>query len=342
MLLKKLTEAMGPSGFEDEIRQVIYEEVRDYADRVYTDSLGSLIVEKNGSQPGPKVLLCAHMDEVSLMIVQIEENGLLRFRPIGGVDSRVLLAKPVRIGKRKMFGVIGSKPIHLQSSAEREKPVSIEQMFIDIGAKTKEEAEKWVQPGDCAVFATDYQEIGQRCAKSKSFDDRVGCAVLVETIKKSFDIPLVFAFTVQEEIGLRGAGPVAYRVNPDIALILEGTVCFDVMGAPGHGQGTVMGKGPALSVIDSSTIANQYFLQHMLQVAEAAGIPYQFRRVSGGGNDAGRVHIARGGILTGAVSVPTRYIHAPAQLISLDDYENTIRLVEAFLRSVEKGGLRLA
>ncbi|GAX89734.1 M42 family metallopeptidase [Effusibacillus lacus] len=340
MLLKRLTEAMGPSGFEDEIRRVIFDEVQAYADRVYTDPLGSLIVEKKGTGPGPKVMLCAHMDEVSLMIVQIEENGLLKFRPIGGIDPRILLAKPVRIGKDKIFGVIGSKAIHLQTQSEREKPVSMDQMYIDIGAKTKEEAEKVVRPGDCAVFATEYKEIGSRCAKSKSFDDRVGCAVLIETLKKQFDIPLAFAFTVQEEIGLRGAGPVAYRVNPDMAVVVEGTICFDVVGAPGHGRGTVMGAGPALSVIDSTTIANREMLTHMIQVAEAEQVPYQLRRVSGGGNDAGRIHNVRGGVMTAVVSVPTRYIHAPSQIISLDDYENTIRLIEAFLRSVEKGGLQ--
>lgn len=339
MLLRKLTEAMGPSGFEDEIRQVIYEEVRDSADHVYTDSLGSLLVEKKGKRPGPKVLLCAHMDEVSLMIVHIEDNGLLKFRPIGGVDPRILVSKPVRIGKNKIFGVIGAKAVHLQTRAERSKPVPLEQMYIDIGAKNREEAEKAVKPGDCAVFATEYQEIGHRCAKAKSFDDRVGCAVLVETLKKTFDIPLVFAFTVQEEIGLRGAGPVAFRVQPDLAFIVEGTVCFDAVDAPGHGMGTALGKGPALSVIDSATIANREVLGHMIRVAEEEKIPYQFRRTSGGGNDAGRIHTARGGIPTGAVSVPTRYIHAPSQVISLDDYENTIRLMEALIRSVERGGL---
>lgn len=340
MLLKRLTEAMGPSGFEDEIRQVIYEEVREYADRVYTDALGSLIVEKNGTRPGPRVMLSAHMDEVSLMIVHIEDNGLLKFRPIGGVDPRILVSKPVRIGKQKIFGVFGAKAIHLQTQSEREKPIGLEQMYIDIGARNKEEAERAVSPGDLAVFATDYQEIGDRRAKAKSFDNRVGCGVLIETLKKSFDIPVIYAFTVQEEIGLRGAGPVAHRVNPDIALILEGTICFDAIDAPGHGMGTVMGNGPAVSVIDSSTIANRKILEHLVQVAESAQIPHQYRRVAGGGNDAGRVHLARGGILTGAVSVPTRYIHAPSQMISLEDYENTIRLVEAFLRSVERGGLQ--
>lgn len=341
MLLKRLTEAMGPSGYEDEIRQVIYDEVRGHADRIYTDPLGSLIVQKNWSQPGPRVLLCAHMDEVSLMIVHIEDNGLLKFKPIGGVDPRILVAKPVRIGKDKLFGVIGAKAIHLQTAAEREKPTPIEQMYIDIGAGSREQAEKLVKPGDVAVFATEYQEIGSGCAKAKSFDDRVGCAVLIETIKKSFDIPITFAFTVQEEVGLRGAGPVAYRVNPDIALVLEGTICFDVLDTPAHGAGTMLGKGPALSVIDRTTIANRSVLDHLVQVAETEQIPFQYRKVSSGGNDAGVIHTARGGIMTGAISVPTRYIHAPSQVISLSDYQHTIELVEAFLRSIEKGGFEL-
>lgn len=238
--------------------------------------------------------------------------------------------------------MIGSKAVHLQSVAERGKPVAIDNMYIDIGASSKEDAEKYVKLGDFAVFATEYQEIGQRCAKAKSFDDRVGCGVLIEILRKSFQIPLVFAFTVQEEIGLRGAGAIAYRINPDIALVIEGTVCFDVIDAPEHGMGTKLGRGPALTVIDAHMIGNRNVLDELRRAADSDRIPYQIRKASGGGNDAGRIHTARGGIATGAVSVPTRYIHAPSQIISLDDYENTIRLVESFLRNVERGGIRFS
>lgn len=330
---------MGPSGYEDEIRQVIYEEIKDYADRVYTDAMGNLIAEKDGTRPGPKVLLCAHMDEVSLMITHIDSNGLLQFRHIGGIDDRILLAKPVLIGEKRMPGVIGSKPPHHQKPEERKQPVGLSQMRIDIGATSREDALKYVKPGDLAVFATEYEEIGYRRAKSKSFDDRIGCAVMVETIKKQFDIPVVFGFAVQEEIGLRGAGPLAYRTNPDISLVLEGTLAADLPGAAPHGYATVLGNGPALSVMDGSSIHNRQFVAHMKQVAEANDIPYQIRNTTAGGNDAGRINLSRAGVMSGVVSVPTRYIHAPAQLISLDDYENTIRLVEKFLRSVEQGGL---
>lgn len=338
MLLKRLTEASGPSGFEDEVRQIIYDEIRDVADRVYTDALGTLVAETNMGARGPKVLLTAHMDEVSFMIVAIEEQGLLRFRPIGGVDPRILVAKPVRVGAGRLFGVIGSRAVHLQKPEEREQPHSLEQLFIDIGASSRMEAEKYVQPGDLAVFATEYEEIGERRAKAKSFDDRVGCAVLIETMKKRFELPVIYAFTVQEETGLRGAGPVAYRTEPDIAIAIEGTVCFDVVETPSHGQSTIQGAGPAVSVVDARTIAHTAFREHIVRVGEEQEIPVQLRRTVGGANDVGAIHLTGSGIVSAAISVPTRYIHAPAQIISLDDYENTIRLLEAVLRSIEQGG----
>ncbi|MCL6446092.1 MAG: M42 family metallopeptidase [Alicyclobacillus sp.] len=337
MLLKTLTEAMGPSGFEDEIRQVIRGVVQPHVDRQYTDVLGSLLCEKGIDQSGPRVMLDAHMDEVGLMIVHVEDNGLLKFRSLGGIDPRVLVSKPVRIGPEKRFGVIGVKPIHLQKPDERRRPLDMDQLYIDIGAKDKEDALAVVSPGDVAVFATQFEPIGDGCVKAKSFDDRVGCAVLIETLKKSFRIPLYGAFTVQEEIGLRGATAAAYRIAPDIAIALEATVCFDVVGAPGHGQGTVLGGGPALTVQDARTIADGRFLEFMMAVAEANDIPYQLRRVKGGTNDFGAIHTVREGCVGGGISVPLRYMHAPAQIISLEDYENTIRLVEAVLRAIENG-----
>jgi putative aminopeptidase FrvX len=337
MLLKRLTEAMGPSGFEDEIRTVIREEVEPHVDKLYTDVLGSLIAEKGIDQSGPRVMLDAHMDEVGLMIVHVEDNGLLKFRPLGGVDPRILVSKPVQIGAEKRYGVIGAKPVHLQTPSERGKPLKMEQLYIDVGAKDKDDAKKHVKPGDVAVFATRFGEIGDGAAKGKSFDDRVGCGILIETLRKSFQIPLIGSFAVQEEIGLRGAGVIAHRMQPDIAIALEGTVCFDVVDAPGHGQGTVMGKGPAFTVQDGQTIADRRFLDFLISVAENSDIPYQLRRVKGGSNDFGIIHKTREGIVGGGISVPVRYIHAPAQIISLEDYENTIKLVEAVLRAIEDG-----
>jgi putative aminopeptidase FrvX len=336
MLLKQLTEAFGPSGCEQEVRKLIIEAVRPYADRVYTDVLGNLYVEANLHLAGPKIMLCAHMDEVGLMIVQIEDNGLLKFRAVGGIDHRILLAKVVKIGPHRIPGVIGAKAIHLQSPEERTKPLPIEQLYIDIGARSREEAEEVVSIGDYAVFATDYRELENGRACAKAFDDRIGCAVLIEVLKACRQQPLVCVFTVQEEIGLRGAGVAAYRVQPEIAIVIEGTICFDVVGAPSHGQGTIQGRGPALSIMDASTIANRSFLQTMKRVAEMNGIPYQIRRAVAGGNDVGAIHLSREGVRAGAISIPTRYIHAPAQIISLDDYRNTIRLVNALVEDLTK------
>ncbi|WP_029420320.1 M42 family metallopeptidase [Alicyclobacillus macrosporangiidus] len=340
MLLKRLTEAMGPSGFEDEIRSVLRAEVEGHVDRVYTDVLGTLICEKGMDRPGPRVMLDAHMDEVGLMIVHAEDNGLLRFRPLGGVDPRVLVSKPVRIGPEKRFGVIGAKPIHLQKPEERRKPLPLENLYIDIGARDKDDALAAVKLGDVAVFATRYEEIGEGCAKAKSFDDRAGCAVLTEVLRREYKLPLYGVFTVQEEIGLRGATAAAYRLQPDIAIAIEGTVCFDVVDAPGHGQGTVLGRGPALTLQDGRTLADRRFLEFMIHVAEKHGIPYQFRRVKGGSNDFGAIHRSRAGVTGGSISIPVRYIHAPAQVMSLEDYRNTVRLVQAVLMELQEGGFR--
>ncbi len=343
MLLKKLTEAMGPSGFEHEIRNVIRAEIDETVDRHYTDVLGTLIAEKNVLAQGPRVMLDAHMDEVGLMIVHIENNGLLRFRPLGGVDPRVLVSKPVLIGageagEERHFGVIGAMPIHLQNPDERKRPLKIDELYIDIGAKDKDDALLVVQPGDVAIFTTRYGEIGDNCAKGKSFDDRVGCAIVIETLKSSWNLPMYGVFSVQEEIGPRGATAAAYRIQPDIAIALEGTVCFDIVGAPSHGQSTVLGKGPALTVQDSITLANVRFRDFMISVAESRNIPFQLRRVKGGGNNFGTIHQSREGVIGGAISVPVRYIHAPAQIISLEDYQNSMRLLHAILCEIEKGG----
>ena len=340
MLLKTLTEAMGPSGFEDEVRNVIRDELRPFAAKMYTDVLGSLYFENNVSE-GHRVMLDAHMDEVGLMIVHIEDNGLLRFKALGGVDPRVLVSKPILIGTEKRFGVIGAKPIHLQSEDERTKPLGLHQLYIDIGAKDKKDAEKVVKLGDVCVFSTRFEEIGDNCAKAKSFDDRVGCAILVETLKKEYNLPLVGAFTVQEEVGLRGARAAGYRVQPDIAIALEGTVCFDVVGSPAHGQSTTLGAGPALTVQDSQTIADRNFLDFMISAAKQNDLPYQLRRVKGGSNDFGAIHKTRAGVIGGGISIPVRYIHAPAQIISLEDYQNAILLVDAVLKSISEGGFNL-
>jgi putative aminopeptidase FrvX len=337
VLLKRLTEAAGPSGFEDEVRNLIREEVAPYVQRVTTDALGSLYCERESRKARPRVMLDAHMDEVGLMVVRIDDDGLLHVRPIGGIDPRVLLAKPVLVGPQRRWGVIGCKPVHFLDKEERAAAPRIEQLYVDIGARDRREAVEVVSPGDVAVFATAYEPFGDGMAKAKSFDDRVGCAVLIEVLREHVDLPLTAVFTVQEEIGLRGAQVAADRVQPDIAIAVEGTVCYDVVGAPSHGEGTRLGHGPAFTVHDRRTLADLRFLDFMRSVAEKYDIPYQLRRVKGGSNDFAAIQVSGRGVVGGAISVPVRYIHAPVQVISLDDYRWTVQLVTAILKEIEAG-----
>lgn len=341
MLLERLSHASGVSGNEGEVREIIKEAVRDHVDELQVDNLGNLIALKKGKQPGPKVMIAAHMDEVGLMITWIEKNGMLRFTTVGGIDKRVLQGKAVLVGPNRLPGVIGSKPIHRQEPSERNKPLPVNQLFIDIGAKSKEEAEKKVKVGDYAIFATKFGEFGAGKYKGKAMDDRVGCLVLIETLKNTYNMPVYGVFTTMEEIGTRGAAVAAHAVDPDLGIVLEGTVCADFMFDVPEGHATNIGAGPALSLMDATSIANKAMVRHLVELAERNKIPYQFRRATSGGNDAGRISLTRKGVPACSISVPCRYIHSPVSVVSKSDIENTIKLLDTFLRSIEQGGLKL-
>lgn len=336
MLLRRLTQVCGGPGQEQEVRDLIRQEVSSLVDEIKTDALGNLLVKKEGTGRGPKVMLAAHMDEVSLMIVGVEKNGQLRFRPVGGVDPRVLVAKSVVVGPKKIPGVIGSKPIHLQRPEEREKPFSIQQeLFIDLGVKKQEEAEKLVSLGDHAYFTTEFEEFGKDKIKAKALDDRVGCALLIEALADSYSFPLYGAFTVQEEVGLRGAGVAAYSVQPDIAIVLEGTTASDVAGIPEHKHATTVGAGPCLTFMDRVTIPDPKLVSKLLELADKHGIKVQMRRATTGGTDAGQIQGSRGGVSVATIAIPCRYIHSPVSVMSKNDYNNALALVKAFLQSLE-------
>lgn len=337
MLLEKLTEACGGPGQEDEVRDLIRQEVTPLVDEVKTDALGNLIAIKNPTAKGPKVMLAAHMDEVALMVLSIEQSGLIKFNPIGGIDPRVLVAKTVVIGKNRVSGVIGSKPIHLQKPQERKQPLGIGELFIDVGASKKEEAEKLVSIGDLAYFTTKYSEIGTNKIKAKALDDRVGCNMLIELLKDDYQFPLYGAFTVQEEVGLRGAGVATHQVEPDLALVLEGTTASDVPGTPEHKHATSVGKGPSLTIMDSSVIPDQRLVAKLMHLADQHQIPVQYRRSTAGGTDAGKIQASRTGTRVAGIAIPCRYIHSPASIMSKNDMENAIKLVKLFLKSIEEG-----
>lgn len=336
MLLKNLSEAFGVSGCEDEVREVIIEAIQGHVDEVRADSMGNLIALKRGmGESELKVMVAAHMDEVGLMITHIdEETGAIRFRPVGGIDDRILLSKVVLIGKDRLPGVIGVKPVHLLKEEERKQVVKVDQMAIDIGAQSREEAEKAVKIGDYAVFATSFRpltEDGLRTVKGKAFDDRAGCAVLIELLKERYPFDLYPVFTVQEEVGLRGARVAAYAVEPDLAFALEGTICDDMPKKKDVSPTTELGAGPAITIMDRSFIADRGLVKLLVETAEELGIPHQFKQPGMGGTDAGAIHLTKEGIPSVTVSVPCRYIHSPVCLLSLEDFENTVRLMKGAL-----------
>lgn len=330
MLLKSLSELNGTSGAEGLVRNFLRQQIEPFVEAINVDKMGNLIATKNRHLAGPKVMITAHMDEVALMIVDITSDGFLKFRPVGGVDARILVSKPVQINE-SLVGVIGSKAIHLQKRFERQKSLSFDQLYIDIGAKSKEEASSKVKLGDYAYFMTKCEPFGEGLYKGKAFDDRVGCAILVELLKQDYDFPLVAAFTVQEEVGLRGAKVAAYHLAPDFAIVIEGTVAADVSDREEGAWVTELGKGPACSLMDSTTLYSPKLIQWVTDVARQKGIPLQFRRGSGGGNDAGSIHISKAGIPTIVLSVPCRYIHSFASIICETDYTACLNLVAKLL-----------
>lgn len=336
MLLKKLTETHGISGDERIIRDFILEEIKPYIDEFKIDSLGNLIAVKHGKPGYPKVMLSAHTDEVGLIVKSIDDQGFIKFMPVGGIDDRLLVSKVVEIGKNKVKGVIGAKAIHLQEPEERNTALKHKNLYIDIGASSKEDAESKVSRGDYIAFVSEYIEFGDGLIKAKGLDDRAGCAMIMNLLKNDYNSTIYAAFTVQEEVGLRGATVAAYKINPDLAIVLEGTTCYDVTGVEEPFFATRIGMGPALSIVDSSTYFNKKLNQKLISISEENNIKMQFKQTTKGGNDAGKIHLSRGGIPTLSLSVPCRYIHSPVSVMHRDDFENAIKLIDIFVKTIEK------
>jgi len=352
--LKVLSEAFGPSGCEDEVRQVVLEAIQDKVDEVQVDALGNVIAVQKGTAalgetaPGFKVMVAAHMDEVGMMISLVGEDGLLHFEKVGGIDDRVLPAKVVQIRPRiskpdaasdapsgsddKLPGVIIIKPVHLTTQSERGQVMSYDKLSIDIGASSKKEAEGLVDRGAYATFDVGFDDLGD-VVKGKAFDDRAGCAVLIELIKRGpYPFDFYPVFTTMEEVGLRGARVAGYSVMPDAAFVLEGTICDDSPKKEDLSPTTELGKGPAISMMDRSVVADRRLLQLVIETAEQEGIPYQFKQPGKGGTDAGAIHLAKTGVPTLPVSVPSRYIHSPVSVLSKSDFEHTVNLMAASLK----------
>lgn len=332
MILRELSDTIGVSGNEDDVRGLIVDAVREHVDQLEIDAMGNVLALKRGSEEDPlRVMLAAHMDEIGLMVIGHDDDGLLKVRSVGGIDNRLLPGTRFVVGPDRVPGVIGVKPIHLLESGEAEKAPKIEDLVVDIGAKDKDEAQKLAPLGTYATFATRFREL-EEVVSGKAFDDRAGCAVLVELLRgEPFAFDLHAAFTVQEEVGLRGARVAAFAIDPDCAFALEGTIADEIPKEKDVSPTTEMGKGPAITVMDRSFIADRRLVRLLIDTAEEQGIPYQIKQPGMGGTDAGAIHLAREGVPSATVAVPSRYIHSPVALMSLDDFDNTVRLMRESL-----------
>jgi len=336
MYLSELTALPGVSGDEGAVRRYIKEKITPYCDRVEVDKMGNLLAYKKGTVgSGKTLMLCAHMDEVGLIAARITEDGFIKFKTVGGIDPRVLISKRVLVGKDALPGVIGRRAIHLLSAEERKQVPKIKDLYIDIGAKNKKEAEKKVQVGDYIVFDSTYREFGDGLVKAKALDDRAGCSALLEVARKDCAWDVCFAFTVQEEVGLRGAKICGKKVVPDLAVVVEGTTCSDLPDTIDKMVSTRLGEGAALSFIDGSTCYQRPLVDAVYQLAKANEIPVQLKKTATGGNDAGALHLASGGIKTVTISMPARYIHSPASVIAKADYESVVKLLNCLIEEVQ-------
>jgi endoglucanase len=334
-LLKQLTEAVGVSGDEKEVRKLILDLISDHVDMWRIDAMGNLIATKKGTgERDWTVMVDAHMDEVGLMITDVDSSGAFQFVGIGGFNDRALLGKVVQAGSKKITGVIGARPIHLLDNSQRDSVVKMKDMRIDIGASSKDIASKKLKSGDRAAFLTEYEELGEM-AIGKSFDNRTGCAALIELLRRDpYPFDLVAAFTVQEEVGLRGARIVSYAVKPDVALILECTPAYDLPNERDVSPNVILGNGPSIYVMDSATIQDPRLVSHITRTAAANDIPFQIRRPGGGGTNTGVIQRAGAGVPAATIATPTRYPHAPVSMINLNDFNNVVKLAEAALRGL--------
>ena len=332
MLLEKLTCLNGASGDEEDVRTFISNEIESYVDSLTVDNMGNLIAFKKGKDSKKKVMLSSHMDEVSLMVTMIKDDGTIKFKEVGGIDVRTLPGLKVTIGNNKINGVIGIKPIHMQDEDERTKSIKLKNLYIDVGTKTKEETMKLVNLGDYVYFKSDYIEFGENRIKAKALDDRIGCAILIDVLKNEYDFDLYACFTVQEEVGLRGSIITSNRILPDVALVVEATTCSDVHDE--KNSSTVLGDGVALTIMDRTAIVDKGLLKMLEKLAMDNGVKFQYKKTVSGGNDAGSIQRSKSGVKVASVSVPCRYIHSPVCVISKNDYNETLKLTRLFLDNI--------
>lgn len=342
-MFKELTETPGAPGHEGPVREVMKKYITPYADEVYTDNLGSLIARQGNLEEAPKVMVAGHLDEVAFMVSMITDKGFLRFQPLGGWWEQVMLAQRVTVLTRKgpIEGVIGSTPPHILSPEARRKPVEKKNMFIDIGASSKQEAEEFgVRPGDTVVPICPFTVMkNPKLLMAKAWDNRIGCAIAIEVLKQLHeqDHPnIVYGVgTVQEEVGLRGAQTSVNAIGPDIAFAVDVGIAGDTPGIKKEDAQSALGEGPQLLLYDASMIPHRGLRDFVVATADELGIPYQFDTVAGGGTDAGRLHLHNKGVPSIVVSIATRYIHSHAAILHRDDFDNAVRLLVEVIKRLD-------
>ena len=334
-LLERLCNVIAISGDEGEVRKIVLDEIKPYAEDVRVDALGNVLATRRGrGAKRMRVMLDAHMDEVGFMIVADDGEGLYRFETVGGIDVRHLVGKQVLVGRERISGVIGGKPIHLMSTDERTRKVPLDGLRIDLGPAGK------AKVSDRAGFATKFRRAGPSIL-SKSIDDRIGVATVIELLKNApANIDLCAAFTVQEEIGLRGAKVAAQYFDPDLAIAIDATPANDLPvyeGGENMIYNTKLGLGPAIYIADGSTLHDPRLVRFLEETAQAEKIPFQFRQPGGGGTDSAAIQRALAGIPTVSISVPHRYTHSPISIARVDDWKNTLNLLQAALKRITPG-----
>ncbi|MCC7572346.1 MAG: M42 family metallopeptidase [Candidatus Methanofastidiosum sp.] len=339
-LLKKLSEAPGVSGHEKRIKKLIIEEIKNHVDEIREDSMGNIIAIKKGSDKFG-VMISAHMDEIGFMVKYIDDKGFISFETIGGFDPRSLGSQRVKIhsSKADILGVIGLKPPHITSQEERDKALKIEDLRIDVGVNSKEEVESLgIKPGDSITRDISFSELGkENIVSCKSFDNRAGCAILIELIKKIKNPDYTFygVFTTQEEVGLRGAKTAAYGIDIDFALIIDSTTAGPIPKTETDKVTINIGKGPSINLMDRGFILSEKVKDIILQSTIEAKIPYQ-NHISGGSTDGAAVHIIKEGIPTAVISIPSKYIHSTVEILDLNDLDYTLKLAMKVLEIAKK------
>jgi len=339
--LEKLSNACGVAGREEEVRNLMKNFLKPYVDEVKEDKLGNIIGIKKGKKNAPKVMLAAHMDEIGLLVKTISKEGFIQFAKIGGIDDRILLAQNVIVYTEKgpLHGIIGSKPPHIQKEEERKRVLTCDELFIDIGAENQEQAKKMgVKIGDPVGFDIKFAKVGKNIVIGRAFDDRVGCAVMVEVMKRleKTECTVYAVGTVQEEVGLRGATTAAFGIYPDVGIALDVTIAGDVPGVREVEAPIKLGKGPSIEIADMGLIAHPKVVRLLVDAAEENKIPYQLETGLPGSTDAARISLTREGVPSGVISIPTRYIHGPSSLLSLEDVEKTVKLTVAAIQKIPK------